>query len=103
MFEFSLHQLAAVKTLSVYPACPVPGGKKAHQVEFTGFHSFQSGGVVFVNFDRHTVKIGRSFAHVKVFGPVTRVAHIGNVFAKFDGPDLVRSAANRVVHHYLVE
>ena len=103
MFELTLDQLTRIKLLACHPARPVACGEETHQVEFTCLQGFELGGVVFVDFDDHTVKVVAATFDVEVTRPVVRVAHIGDVFAKPHRANFVGAAANGDVHHHLVK
>ena len=100
MLELALDQLAGVKLFAIDPARPVTGREKPHQVELTGLQGLELGGVVFVNFDCDPVKIAHAAPHIEVFGPVSRITHISDVFAKTHRAHAVRAAAYRYVHHH---
>ena len=101
--KFGLDQLAGIKLLAVHAPRPVAGAEKTHQVELAGLQRLQPCRVVLVDLDQHAVEVGRAAAHVQVARPVVGIAHVGDVLAELDGPDLVRPAANGRLHHHLVE
>ena len=103
MLEFSLDQFPGIKAFAVNAARPVTGREEPHQVKFTRLERFQPGRVVLVNLDRDALEISAAAAHVQVPGPIRCIAHIGDVTAKFDRADPVRPAADRDIHHHLVE
>ena len=103
MLELGLDQFAAVKALAIDPARPVARRKETHQVELTRLQRLQPRGAVLVDLDRDAFEIAGATADVEVACPVTGVAQVGDVAAKLHRPDTVGPAADREVHHHLVE
>ena len=103
MAELAFDQLTRIKLLAIDAARPVARREKPHQVKLAGLQRFKFGGVVLVDLDRDAVKIAHAAPHAEVFGPVGRIAHIGDVLAKAHRAYSVRAAANRYVHHHRVK
>jgi hypothetical protein len=79
-----------------------PAEKNSHQVELARLQRLELRGVVAVDLDRDASKLFMPRAR-QVAAPVVGVAHVGDVLAEAHRADLVGPAADRDVHHDLVE
>ncbi len=103
MLQLALDQAAAVKLLAGVGTRPLAGDKGLDVVELASLEGLELRGGVFVEPVDDAIKVVRAFAHIEVFAPVSRVAHVLHVFAKVDLANAVGPRAYGQVGHDLVQ
>ena len=89
--QLGLDQLATLECAAREGPGPLARNERLHVIELPRLEGFELRGAVFVNFVGDAVKVEQSLAHIQVFGPISRIAHIGDVFAKLHRADSVRA------------